>query len=203
MRAAMLLAREETGHRAMRLGRHDAVRDHDARIVQAGDALPLGARIGIMRCNHHPVGPGIGQQIRAGRPTRAVMRARFERDEDRGPLQRAGQLRQRLRFGMGAATGLGPAARDDVPLAGDDAADMRVGPGAATPPLPQKERGGHNVPIAMHQRAVGAGSGAAGPDRAGVAVSVWPPVCAVTGRSAAASASISSTSMPTARPSAL
>ena len=58
-----------------------------------------------------------------------------------------GLLPNYARLGVWAPAGLGPAAADHPAVAGDDAADRRVGPHIAEPAARQRQRGAHRLEV--------------------------------------------------------
>ncbi len=118
--------------------------DRDAGGAQFGMALPGHFRIGILDRRHHPRNPGRDHRIGAGRRF-AEMRARLQRDIERGAARGVTGARQCLGLGMGAAAGLGPAAADNDAVLDHDRADRRIGPGAALPAPAERQRQRHEA----------------------------------------------------------
>ena len=109
-----------------------------------GMALPGHLRVGILDRRHHARDSGGDDRIGAGRRF-ADMRARLQRHIERGAAGGLAGARQRLRLGMGTAAGLGPAAADDDAVLDHDRADGRIGPGAALPAPPERQRELHEA----------------------------------------------------------
>ena len=131
--SALFDPQEKPREIAVGLGNADAGCHLDAGLAQHGKTLPRDARVCILERGDNPRDARRNQRLGAGRGL-SVMGAGFERDIGRGPTRRRARLRQRLRFGMGSAAGLGPATPDDTLAGGHDhAAHSRVRP---CPPLP-------------------------------------------------------------------
>ena len=111
--------------------------------LQPGVALALHPGIGILQRRDDARDAGRHQGIGAGRRA-AVMRARLERDIDRGALQGFAGVRDGVGLGVRPAALLGAAAGDHAAVAHDHAAHGRIGPGAPERPARQRERRAHH-----------------------------------------------------------
>ena len=76
------------------------------------------------------------------------MRARLQRDVERGAARRLAGPPQRLGLCMRATTCLRPAAADDHPVFDDNGTDGRIGPSAPLPAASKRER-------QLHESAIG------------------------------------------------
>lgn len=104
----------------------------DAGGAQARMALPCNLWIGVLDRRHHPLDAGGDHRVHTRRRL-AEMRARLERDIERGTPCRLACPPQRFGLGMRTSAGLRPAPPDDHPVLDDDGADGRVRPGAPLP----------------------------------------------------------------------
>ena len=105
------------------LGVAHACGHRDAGRAEPRHPIAIGARIGIMRGDHHPRHAGGNQAVGTTGPARANMGAGFQRDKGGGAACGLTGLGQRHSFGMWAAARLCPAAPDDAPAVHDHAAD--------------------------------------------------------------------------------
>ncbi len=128
---------ERRGHRTL------ADIEYDARPLEAGVALSFHPRVGIFQRGHDPCHARPDQGVGAGRRL-AEMRARLERDIDRGATRSFARLGQRIGLGVRPAAVARAAAADDVAVFHDHAADGRVGPGPPERPARQRERRAHH-----------------------------------------------------------
>ena len=108
------------------------------------------------------------------------MRARLQRDVERGAARRRAGAAQRLDLRMRPAAGLRPAAADDDAVLDDHRTDGRIGPGAAEPAPAERKRQRHEAPVIRSQRPLAAHrpalilraiSAASSPDNSASAVS--------------------------------
>src|SRR6266702_8603048 len=107
-------------------------------------ALPRHLRIGILDRRHHARYAGGNHGIRTGRRA-AEMRTGFERDIERGAAGGFAGAPERLPLGVGPAARLGPAAADNDAVLDHDGAHGRIGPGAALPAPPERQRELHEA----------------------------------------------------------
>ena len=168
-----------------RLGRWQQFR-FDSGVADAGQALPGGARIGILAADDYPRQAACRNQIGAGRAALRLVRAGFQRNIKRRALRRFARSLQRQGLGMRPAAQLGPAPPKHTALAHDNRTHRRIGPRAW--PRPCGEAGSRRQPalIFTHQ--------AICPRQRRQRALLQPA------RSALALASIASTSMPDMRP---
>ena len=134
---------QEAGIDLGRLGGAFAHLHGDARGLQPGVALPFHPGIGILQRRDDAGDAGCHQGIGAGRRA-PVMRARLERDIDRGALQGFAGVRNGVGLGVRTATLLGATAGDHATIAHDHAPHGRVGPGAPERSARQRERRAHH-----------------------------------------------------------
>lgn len=139
----MLLAHEEAGHCAPRLGpkRSDCF-DTDARSLQPCDARAIGARIGITDGNDHAPDARLCEQVGAARATGRFMRARLQADISRAATRSIASHGEGHRLGMRPPLRLSPAAPDN-PACGiqQDASDIGIGRRAPPRPLGKRDGG--------------------------------------------------------------
>src|SRR5258707_1444796 len=95
-------------------------------------ALPAHLGIWILDRRYHPGNAGGDDGLSAGRRL-ADMRARLQRHIERGAAGGFAGAIERLRFGVGAAAGLGPATTHNDAVLAHDRADGGIGPGTALP----------------------------------------------------------------------
>src|SRR6202012_2511728 len=77
------------------------------------------------------------------------MRARLQRDIERGAARGFACALQGLRLGMRAAARLGPAAADNDAILHPAPADGRIGPGAPLPAPAERQRQLHEAPVGL------------------------------------------------------
>src|SRR3954451_2667185 len=111
-------------------------------------ALPRYFRIGILDRCHHPLDAGRDHGVGARRRL-AEMRARLERDIERGATRRFARPQQGFGLGMRAATRFRPAAADDHAVLYDDRTHSRIGPGAPLPASAERERKLHEATVGV------------------------------------------------------
>ena len=118
--------------------------DRDPGGAKFGMALPGDIRIGILDRRHHARDPGGDDGIRTGRRL-ADMRARLQRHIERGAARGLPGTPERLGLGMGPAACLRPATADNDAVPDHHRADGRIGPGAALPAPPERQRQRHET----------------------------------------------------------
>ncbi len=118
--------------------------DRDAGGAKFCVALASHFGIGILDRRHHPRNAGGDDRVCAGRRL-ADMRARLQRHIERGAAGGFAGAAQRLRLGVGAAAGLGPATADNDAVPDHDRADGGIGPGAALPAPSERQRKRHEA----------------------------------------------------------
>ena len=139
--------------RASRL--QQALLHGDPGLPQPAEAAAVDPRVGIAGGHHHARHAGGDQGVAAGRRA-APVGAGLQGDIGGGAARGLAGAGERLRFGVRAAAGLGPAAADHPALAHDDAADRGVRPGVAEAPAGERQGGAHVVEVVGggHARAV-------------------------------------------------
>ncbi|MHC2931756.1 hypothetical protein ACVJA9_006553 [Bradyrhizobium diazoefficiens] len=120
----------------------------DAGRTQTGMALACDFRIGILDRRHHALDAGRNHRIGTRRRF-AEMRARLQRDVERGPARRLTGTPQGLGLAMRTSAGLRPAAADDDAVFHDDGADGRIGPGPPLPAPAERQRKLHEAAIGV------------------------------------------------------
>src|SRR5581483_2658195 len=109
-------------------------------------ALPCDLRIGIPDRSHHAGNSRGNDGVGTGRRL-AEMRARLERDIERGAARGVTGAVERLRLGMRAPARLGPAAADNDAVLHHDCAHGRIGRSAAQPAPPKRQRKVHETAV--------------------------------------------------------
>ena len=144
LRAAVADAAEVSGMDAHAPPRRPARRPRRCFRAQPLVPLPATSGLGSSTAETTRAMPARDDGVGAGRRL-AVMRARLERDVERGAARRLAGAAPALRLGMRPPAGLGPAAADDDAVLDDDRADRGIGPGLAEPAPPQRQRQRHEA----------------------------------------------------------
>lgn len=192
-------AGQESGQALPCFGGQSIAFDLDPRGLESRKALTGGARVGVCQRSNHAGGAGGDQDIGAGRATVALVRAGLQADIGSATGSVLTCLLQGNGLCMGTTSRLGPAATDNTAILHQYTADRGVGAGAALAAF--AERNGSSQPAAF----IGARGYLPSP-AADLDAAFSPAALAAAADSArmrAASRSISSTSMPIIRPSAL
>ena len=142
---------EVSGMVARSLERAEPDIDRDAGGAKSGMALPDHFGIGILDRRHH-AGNASGNDGVGARRRLADMRAWLQRHIKRGAARGLAGALERLRLGMGTAARLRPAAPDDDAVLDHDRADGGIGPGAALPAPPERQRKLHEALVGGFRR---------------------------------------------------
>jgi hypothetical protein len=119
----------------------------DSGVPQASYALARGTRIWIAQCNQDAFGLRRNQEVRAGRATGTVVRARFKRHVNGRSGSLLARLFERNLFGVGPSAGCRRTLPDDFAAADDYATNVWIGRASAASILAERHRFCHEATV--------------------------------------------------------